>query len=256
MTIPIYKNIIRPPSKKYWTTAWKHLVPFEVLSSEEVYQNYYKTYEELKSFSHEKLIKVKGFSNITISDISEFVSQWNNLNEGSVVDIAKRHWQEHPNDKFLYVEIPYQFFEDHMTDWLEDEFDIPLSRIKKFIKRGDIWSTAIGNTGKTMPNAFSFLNYFTFYYYGVANPIFNNGVYYPKRSTHITAFTSIIKSDVPILLQIDGESSKFKILPNKMELPYFNKSYLTMEVDIENKSIDFFLDDTKHIGVYKYETEV
>ena len=41
-----------------------------------------------------------------------------------------------------------------------------------------------------------------------------------------------------------------------MELPYFNKSYLTMEVDIENKSIDFFLDDTKHIGVYKYETEV
>ena len=228
--LPIsYKNT----EVKYWTESWKNVESFDILSAKQVYNLYYNTYVELSNYRFAYTY-----------DIKKFINQWNHLEKGGVVDIAKRHIRDFPDDKFVYLEIPYQFYLDNMTDWLEDEFDIPLETIKQHIKNGESWEY------KNTPQAFSYLNYVTFKKYGVANPIFNNGEHYPKRSTHITAFTSQIKSDVPILLQIDDDL-KFKTEEHTEELPYFQKSYLTMEVDINNKSVDFFLDKTKHIGVYK-----
>ena len=228
--LPIsYKNT----EVKYWTESWKNVESFDILSAKQVYNLYYNTYVELSNYRFAYTY-----------DIKKFINQWNHLEKGGVVDIAKRHMRDFPDDKFVYLEIPYQFYLDNMTDWLEDEFDIPLETIKQHIKNGESWEY------KNTPQAFSYLNYVTFKKYGVANPIFNNGKHYPKRSTHITAFTSQIKSDVPILLQIDDDL-KFKTEEHTEELPYFQKSYLTMEVDINNKSVDFFLDKTKHIGVYK-----
>ena len=228
--LPIsYKNT----EVKYWTESWKNVESFDILSAKQVYNLYYNTYVELSNYRFAYTY-----------DIKKFINQWNHLEKGGVVDIAKRHIRDFPDDKFVYLEIPYQFYLDNMTDWLEDEFDIPLETIKQHIKNGESWEY------KNTPQAFSYLNYVTFKKYGVANPIFNNGKHYPKRSTHITAFTSQIKSDVPILLQIDDDL-KFKTEEHTEELPYFQKSYLTMEVDINNKSVDFFLDKTKHIGVYK-----
>ena len=228
-TIPTYKNT----EVKYWTESWKNIESFDILSAKQVYNLYHNTYVELSNY-------VFAYT----YDLKKFINQWNHLGNGGVVDIAKRHMENFPDSKFVYLEIPYKLYQDYMTDWLEDEFDIPLGTIKQHISNGESWEY------KNTPQAFSYLNYITFKKYGVANPIFNNGLEYPKRSTHITAFTSQIKSDVPILLQIDDDL-KFKIKENTKESPYFQKSYLTMEVDINNKSVDFFLDKTKHIGVYK-----
>ena len=228
-TIPTYKNT----EVKYWTESWKNIESFDILSAKQVYNLYHNTYVELSNY-------VFAYT----YDLKKFINQWNHLEEGGVVDIAKRHMKNFPDSKFVYLEIPYKLYQDYMTDWLEDEFDIPLGTIKQHISNGESWEY------KNTPQAFSYLNYISFKKYGVANPIFNNGLEYPKRSTHITAFTSQIKSDVPILLQIDNDL-KLKIKENTKESPYFQKSYLTMEVDINNKSVDFFLDKTKHIGVYK-----
>ena len=225
----LYKNT----EVKYWTESWKNVESFDILSAKQVYNLYYNTYIELSNYLFAYTY-----------DIKKFINQWNHLEKGGVVDIAKRHMEDFPDDKFVYLEIPYQFYLDNMTDWLEDEFDIPLKKIKHHIKNDESWEY------EGTPQAFSYLNYITFKKYGVANPVFNNGKQYPKRSTHITAFTSEIKSDVPILLQVDNDL-KFRTEEHIEELPYFQKSYLTMEVDINNKSVDFFLDKTKHVGVYK-----
>jgi len=225
----LYKNT----EVKYWTESWKNIEPFDILSAKQVYNLYYNTYIELSNYLFAYTY-----------DIKNFVSKWNGLHEGGVVDIAKRHMEKFPDSKFVYLEIPYQFYLDNMTDWLEDEFDIPLKKIKHYIKNDESWEY------ESTPQAFSYLNYITFKKYGIANPVFNNGKQYPKRSTHITAFTAEIGSDVPILLQIDNDL-KFRTEEHTGQLPYFQKSYLTMEVDIKNKSVDFFLDKTKHVGVYK-----
>ena len=42
----------------------------------------------------------------------------------------------------------------------------------------------------------------------------------------------------------------FSTIPNKEELPYFKDKYLTLDIDIKNKLVNFFLED-EHIGVYK-----
>ena len=73
----------------------------------------------------------------------------------------------------------------------------------------------------------------------------------PKRSTHITAYCFLNKSDVPILFMLPEHSTKiFSTIPNKEELPYFKDKYLTLDIDIKNKLVNFFLED-EHIGVYK-----
>ena len=58
------------------------------------------------------------------------------------------------------------------------------------------------------------------------------------------------KSDVPILFLYPTENpTRFKVEPNKREEPYFKNKYLSLEIDIDKKIVDFFLED-EHIGVY------
>ena len=66
----------------------------------------------------------------------------------------------------------------------------------------------------------------------------------------MTAYAFLTKSDVPILFQYPiGNPTRFKVEPNKIEEPYFKNKYLSLEIDIDKKIVDFFLED-EHIGAY------
>jgi len=231
-------------SVKYWTDSWTDLESFDLISTEEVYERY------LDSFK--KLDKLKD----TYSDevLKKRISDWNNIKPGSPVDIAKRHYLKNPKYfEMLYLEIPYQFYFDYMSDWLngiafkgvkEGHPSVSLDDVKEHIKNNTKWSMDGRVDGR------SYHQYETFKKYGVLNPIFNNGLEYPKRSTHMTAYAFLTKSDVPILFKYPiGNPTRFKVEPNKIEEPYFKNKYLSLEIDIDKKIVDFFLED-EHIGAY------
>ena len=165
------------------------------------------------------------------------------IDEGSPADIVKRN----KNRDSIYIPIPYQFYEDYMTDWLNTKkiFELSLQDLKTHIKNNTKWSFDGSDDAR------SYNVYKTYKDYGVANPVFNNGETYPKRSTHITAYCFLNKSDVPILFKRpENNINRFLVQPKTEELPYFKGKYLTLDIDIKNKLVNFFLEN-EHIGVYK-----
>lgn len=225
-------------SIKWWTNVWKDVKPFDVLTNQEVYQKYIDVVDSIDDFAIRLNWKLK-----------KRISKWNNKKDGSSVDIVKRQMNAKPGGKMIYLEIPYQFYEDYMTGWLDNNSKnqkvVSLDELKGHIKNNTKWTLNGLNDGR------SYHNYYTFKEFGVANPVYNNGVEYPKRSTHITAYCFLNKSDVPILFMLPEHSTKiFSTIPNKEELPYFKDKYLTLDIDIKNKLVNFFLED-EHIGVYK-----
>ena len=233
-------------SVKWWTNVWEDVKPFDVLTNQEVYQKYIDVVDSIENYV------------ITLSDVKaqKKIRNWNRIDEGSPADIVKRN----KNRDSIYIPIPYQFYEDYMTEWLNTKtevtkqtelenytktLELSLQDLKTHIKNNTKW-TFDGSS-----DARSYNVYKTYKEYGVANPVFNNGETYPKRSTHMTAYCFLNKSDVPILFKRPEDGvTKFLVKPNKNELPYFKGKYLTLEIDIDKKRVDFFLEN-EQIGVYK-----
>ena len=65
-----------------------------------------------------------------------------------------------------------------------------LQDLKTHIKNNTKWSFDGSSDAR------SYNVYKTYKDYGVANPVFNNGETYPKRSTHMTAYCFLNKSDI------------------------------------------------------------
>ena len=233
-------------SVKWWTNVWKDVKPFDVLTNQEVYQKYIDVADSIENYV------------ITLSDakVQKKIRNWNRIDEGSPADIVKRN----KNRDSIYIPIPYQFYEDYMTEWLNTKtevatrgelvdyiktLELSLQDLKTHIKNNTKWSFDGSSDAR------SYNVYKTYKDYGVANPVFNNGETYPKRSTHMTAYCFLNKSDVPILFKRpENNINRFLVQPNIDELPYFKGKYLTLDIDIKNKLVNFFLED-EHIGVYK-----
>lgn len=240
-TIPIYKNT----QVKHWSNTWKDVKSFDILTAKQVSDLYQNAHLEISEYKIED------------QTIKNFVDGLNHTNVGNPAGDSKDMSERFPDSKFIYLEIPYKFYEDHMTEWHMHSGGVPFKIIKDFIKKGKKWNRNEFKHMKPKPShIFSYRNYFTFKQYGIATPIFNNSLIYPFKSTHITGYSSIIKSDIPILLPIPKNTFKWRTEIDKSRPPLFNESYLVLEIDIENKSVDFFLENDKHIGVYKYETKV
>tara|TARA_Y100001972_G_scaffold97871_1_gene121029 strand:- start:443 stop:1171 length:729 start_codon:yes stop_codon:yes gene_type:complete len=234
-------------SIKWWTNVWEDVKPFDVLTNQEVYQKYVDVVDSIENYV------------ITLSDVKaqKKIRNWNRIDEGSPADIVKRN----KNRDSIYIPIPYQFYEDYMTEWLNTKveltikgvlvddytktFELSLQDLKTHIKNNTKWSFDGSSDAR------SYNVYKTYKEHGVANPVFNNGEIYPKRSTHMTAYCFLNKSDVPILFKRpESNINRFLVQPNTDELPYFKGKYLTLDIDIKNKLVNFFLEN-EHIGVYK-----
>ena len=94
-------------SVKWWTNVWKDVKPFDVLTNQEVYQKYIDVTDSIENYV------------ITLSDVKvqKKIRNWNRIDEGSPADIVKRN----KNRDSIYIPIPYQFYEDYMTEWLKIE---------------------------------------------------------------------------------------------------------------------------------------
>ena len=240
-TIPIYKNT----QVKHWSNAWKDVKSFDILTAKQVSDLYQNAHLEISEYKIED------------QTIKNFVDGFNHTDVGNPAGDSKDMSERFPDSKFIYLEIPYKFYEDHMTEWHMHTGGVPFKIIKHFIKIGKKWDRDdFDYMEQTPTHIFSYRNYFTFKKYGIATPIFNNALVYPFKSTHITGYSSIIKSDIPILMLIPKNTLKWRTEIDKSQPPLFNESYLVLEIDIENKRVDFFLENNKHIGVYKYETKV
>ena len=243
---------------KYWTDVWKDVNSFDVLSTRDIAKKYREVYEFIDKFPIDKNLE---FSNK--GKHLPFMRGWNSDKEDSSVDIAYRYSvKEH---HMVYLELPYKFFYDNFTEWLyyPRDNDVPFSWkfIKDHIENDTVWGrgTSTDEYGEYF-NTLSYRMYLSFKRYGVANPIFNNALTFPKRSTHMMGYIHMIKSDVPILFSIPDGYTKFTVFPNKFKDfnqderadtdRYFNGKYLMLEIDIDNKVVQFIDEDDKEIGVY------
>lgn len=243
----VYKNT----QVKYWGDTWKDLKPFDILSIDEIVNRFVQSYNNI--------------GNLKVDEEEKVVTEWLNDSwlESPNTDIGP-HIQNNfranqPNSKFVYVELPYEFYKEHMTDWLwgktqhfiNDGSTQSLSEVKDCIDRGEQW----GNP--TFAGCCSYSNYMTFKKYGIAHPVFNNGFAYPKRNTHRTAFCSIIESDIPAFFLCSNTNGdvfkKFRVLANKEEKPYFKEGYLELVFNLEDKYIDFVYDGNRVVGKYQVE---
>lgn len=233
---------------RFWGSTWNDLKPFDIVDIDEIVERYIQSYTDI--------------ANTTFDAEDEVVVNWlNNSWLGSPHKDIGPHIQQnfssvYPTAKFVYVELPYKFYKEFMTDWLygssqqhiDDGSIYPLRDIKKHIQSDTRWGT-VNDTG-----CCSYSNYRTFKKYGIAHPVFNNSFLYPKRNTHRTAFCAYTDSDIPAFLLCSNrngiEFNRFRILPNIHENPYFGGKYLEMVVNIPEKYIDFIIGN-KVVGKYQ-----
>ena len=149
---------------------------------------------------------------------------------------------------YLYLELPYEFFNDYLTAWTHDICLKPdifkcdcykcinlnhhntWKKIKKNILKGIKWKT----DGK---NVTSFAIFETFHS-GIIKPIYNfsDDSKWPKIGTHRIAYTSILKSDVPFFFKINDKDVYTG------HLPYFrHQEYCHIKLNRIDRKIKFYL---------------
>jgi hypothetical protein len=175
------------------------------------------------------------------------------------LDIYKHHFKEILNNKiepnYLYMSIPNQVIIDYMektnNDW---SMEIP----RKFISQINDWNdlkeieTKIDEFDKKYPNwnhDFPILGF---------KSVLQNGLLFPNTTfkldnilvagTHRLFMCGMSGNDYPMFVQIPKGKTQFKV---KSIRPIFkNNTHLIMNIDLDKKQYELFLDDKK-IGEVK-----
>ena len=249
----VYKN----NTVKYWTDDFKKLSSFDIVSIEDMYKMYLSAYNFFKKQKFDYRLNNGAMEWIYTPDSS--------------LKIVERHSKDFPKSKFLYLEIPYQLYEDYFINWfnrIDNPVRIDWKTIEEYIDKEVLWDPdPIDPTIGEYVEACSYGCYLSHKLYGVGTPAFNNGTYFPKRNTHRMAYTYKIKSDVPVFLSAEStEKFKIEIAPftfnpavdgynhNKLkpdaDIRYYFKDFKNAEIDIQNKKINFLDKDNKVIAQY------
>jgi hypothetical protein len=147
---------------------------------------------------------------------------------------------------YLYLELPYEFFNDYLTAWTHDiclkpdslkcdcykcnnfKYHLTWKKIKKNILNGIKWITK----NKSVAS----YSIFETFGLGIIKPIYNYSPNWPKIGTHRIAYTSILKSDVPFFFLTNDKDVYIG------DLPYFrNKEYCHMKLNRVDKKIKFYI---------------
>ena len=175
------------------------------------------------------------------------------------LDIYKHHFKETLNNKiepnYLYVSIPNQVIVDYMektnNDW---SMEIP----RKFISQINDWNdlkeieTKIDEFDKKYPNWNHDFPILAF------KSVLQNGLLFPNvtfnlekilvAGTHRLFMCGMSGNDYPMFIQIPKDKNSFVVKSNK---PIFkNNTHLVMNINLDKKQYELFLDDKK-IGEVK-----
>jgi len=266
----IYKN----NKVKYWTPCFDDLKSFDILDIKDISLRYDKAYECIRD-EYETVEENLDYD----YRLQYGAMKWANPVVDNASNIVKRHFNDFTNSKFIYIELPYQLFEDYFNTWLYRNPDngpttTPWSKIEKYIDKNEEWGKEIKafkhNNGKTVrehEDVTSYGIWLTYLIYGLGTPVFNNGSYFPKRNSHRMAFCYKNKSDVPFFYEVQDDSNfnlefvPFSLNPEiggydhenfkpDAELDYYFKDIKKAEVDIRNKTITFYNKDNNSIAKY------
>ena len=175
------------------------------------------------------------------------------------LDIYKHHFKETLNNKiepnYLYMSIPNQVIVDYMektnNDW---SMEIPI----QFISQINDWNdskeieTKVDEFDKKYPNwnhDFPILGF---------RSVLQNGLLFPNvtfnlekilvAGTHRLFMCGMSGNDYPMFIQIPKDKNSFVVKSNK---PIFkNNTHLVMNINLDKKQYELFLDDKK-IGEVK-----
>lgn len=153
---------------------------------------------------------------------------------------------------YLYLELPYKFFNDYFTSWTHDVCTRTVlfykdgtprcdcykcnnlnhhntwKKIKKNILKGIKWKTYDKNA-----TSFEMFNTFDS---GIIKPIYNFSPQWPKIGTHRIAYTSILKSDVPFFFKINDKDVYTGYLPF-----FRHEEYCHIKLNRIDRKIKFYL---------------
>lgn len=175
------------------------------------------------------------------------------------LDIYKHHFKEILNNKiepnYLYMSIPNQVIIDYMEK-TNNDWDMKIPR--KFISQINDWNdlkeieTKIDKFDKEYPNwnhDFPILGF---------KSVLQNGLLFPNTSfrtdnilnagTHRLFMCGMSDNDYPMLFPIPKGKRNFTLKSNKKI--FKNNTHLVMNIDLDKKQYELFLDDKK-IGEVK-----
>jgi hypothetical protein len=175
------------------------------------------------------------------------------------LDIYKHHFKEILNNKiepnYLYMSIPNQVIIDYMEK-TNNDWDMKIPR--KFISQINDWNdlkeieTKIDEFDKKYPNwnhDFPILGF---------KSVLQNGLLFPNTSfrtdnilnagTHRLFMCGMSDNDYPMLFPIPKGKRNFTLKSNKKI--FKNNTHLVMNIDLDKKQYELFLDDKK-IGEVK-----
>ena len=258
----IYKN----NKVKYWTPFFNDLKSFDILDIRDISLRYNKAFKFIRNIDYDPRLQYGAMKWTTHEDNSS--------------NVVERHFNTFNNDKFVYIELPYQLFEDYFNTWLyrnqgHGPTNTPWSEIEDHINNNKEWGKEIEAFNhdsniivREYEDITSYGVWLTFLLYGLGTPVFNNANYFPKRNTHRMAFCYKNKSDVPIFFQLQNDNDKFNLefVPFSLnpkvsgydftkfkadaEIKYTFKDIRKAQVDIENKEVIFYDKDNTNIAKY------
>lgn len=175
-------------------------------------------------------------------------------------------------DHFIYLELPFELINKHMTQ-MHDNSDVSIAR--EFIRV--VEATELGwdtdnwkDIEKEFDNKYPAISTYTDFYEthsvlkwkqdfdihqyisikkeGILFPICYNDKYSMlRRGTHRAVLLAMTNSDIPIFLQYPNTTLDTKIKYTVTTPEFFGSSILEMEVDVENKKLEFKI-NSKNIG--------
>lgn len=252
---------------KYWSSAFDDLKSFDILDIKDISLRYDKAYEHIRNVDYDYRLQYGSMA-------------WADPLVDNASNIVRKHSNNFEDEKFIYIELPYQLFEDYFNTWLyrnpeNGPTNVHWSKIEEYIDKNQEWGKEIqafkhdnSKTVREHNDAASYGIWLTFLLYGLGTPVFNNANYFPKRNTHRMAFSYKNKSDVPILFQLQNNNDKFNLefIPFSLnpeisgynyedfkpgaEIEYYFKDIKKAEVDIKNKEITFYNKDNNSIAKY------
>jgi len=194
----------------YWTDIFSDLKSFDIRSTGELEELNTKLIEYFKDHSEKRFVHfIPGMQHTVFKKL---------------------------RGDYFYLELPYEFFNEHLVAWRGDICILPLINdhrpcdcymcslsdegkvfshdtwafVKDKILKGETWKQIFRNsvTGEIVkmdvhrqPNHPEM--YETFRNYGVAKPIYNySDTIWPSVGTHRIAYCSVLKSDVPLFFRI------------------------------------------------------
>ena len=258
---------------RYWVDNFKKYNHFDIIHYQDVVDSYIETSNQLKP-DHEKFGWNERPINSKVDKITKGAN-WDGYDPlyfnidptNETVVMAKAdvismdmHGVGETWDKFLYLTLPYELINKHMTN-MHDNEDVSIAR--KFITEveetvgweGENWKGVEKKYDHHHPETstytdmyethtclkwkqdFDIRQYISIKKNGLLFPIcYNSMNHMLRRGTHRAVLLAMTKSDVPIFLQVPNEKYY------KVETPkFFGGKKLEMWVDLNNKELEYKL---------------